>query len=165
MKELLNPESMERTLKRMTHEMIERYPDLTDVILVGILNKGFLVALKIQTYFKAFTGQDIPSVPLDISAFRDDKKLNPSQKNHLKSDQKNIILIDDVLYTGRSVRAAMDAVIENGRPLSITLGILIDRGHRELPIRPDFIGKNIPTSKDENIIVDVDKGTVVVVHP
>lgn len=165
MKELLNQESIERTLKRMTHEIIERYPDLSQVILVGILNKGFLVAKKIQEHLKSFTGKDIPCVPLDITAYRDDQKGVEAQKNFLKSDQKDIILIDDVLYTGRSVRAAMDAVVEKGRPMSISLAILIDRGHRELPIRPDFIGKNIPTSKDENILVDLEKGTVTLIHP
>jgi pyrimidine operon attenuation protein/uracil phosphoribosyltransferase len=165
MKELLNQESIERTLKRMTHEIIERYPDLSQVLLVGILNKGFLVAKKIQEYLKAFSGQDIPTIPLDISAYRDDTKTKPTQKNHLKSSEKDIILIDDVLFTGRSVRAAMDAVVEGGRPRSITLAILIDRGHRELPIRPDFIGKNIPTSRTEKIVVDLNQGVVCIETP
>jgi pyrimidine operon attenuation protein/uracil phosphoribosyltransferase len=165
MKELLNQESIERTLKRMTHEIIERYPDLSQVLLVGILNKGFLVAKKIQEYLKAFSGLDIPAIPLDISAYRDDKKTEATQKNHLKSTEKDIVLIDDVLFTGRSVRAAMDAVVAGGRPRSITLAILIDRGHRELPIRPDFIGKNIPTSKNEKIIVDLSQGVVSIETP
>ena len=165
MKELLNQESIERTLKRMTHEIIEKYPDLSNVVLVGILNKGFLVTKKIQEYLKAFSGKDIPAVPLDISNYRDDMTQSEPSKNHFKSGAKDVILIDDVLFTGRSVRAAMDAVIDNGRPNSISLAILIDRGHRELPIRPDFIGKNIPTSKDEKIIVDLENGVVILQNP
>ena len=158
-KEVLRQEQVIRTIKRMTHEIIERNIDLDHIVFVGILNKGLPLAERIQSYMKHFTHKDLPVYGLNIVAYRDDsKKASISKEDNIFDiTDKHVILVDDVLYTGRSVRAAMDALIKHGRPKSIQLAILIDRGHRELPIRADFIGKNIPTSHSENIFVDMEK--------
>ncbi len=156
MKEIMNAEQLNRTLKRMTHEIIERNQDLSDIVLVGIMKKGYPVAQMLKDNLKRFSEVDVPVYPIDILAYRDDlsDKPRPSLQT-IEIHDKNVILVDDVLYTGRSVRAAMDALSDHGRPKQIQLAILIDRGHRELPIRADYIGKNIPTSRVEKVIVDL----------
>jgi pyrimidine operon attenuation protein / uracil phosphoribosyltransferase len=160
-KEIMNEEQLSRTLKRMTHEIIERNQTLDDIVFVGILKKGFPVAEALNSNFKNFTGIDVPIYGLDITPFRDDVNHIPKPMTEgFDIKDKRIILVDDVLYTGRSVRAALDALINHGRPALIQLAILIDRGHRELPIRADYIGKNIPTSKEERIKVDMQKKTI-----
>ncbi|MCD8562150.1 MAG: bifunctional pyr operon transcriptional regulator/uracil phosphoribosyltransferase PyrR [Acholeplasmataceae bacterium] len=163
MKELMNQEQLSRTMKRMTHEIIERNQDLSDIVLVGILKKGFPLANILKENLKRFADVDVPVYPLNIHAYRDDleNRILP-QKQHLQIHDKTVILVDDVLYTGRSVRAAMDALSDHGRPKNIQLAILIDRGHRELPIRADYIGKNIPTSRHEKVMVDMEKMSVCV---
>jgi len=163
MKEIMNKDQLTRTLKRMTHEIIEKYNDLDDVVLLGVLQKGYPLAKIIKQNLKDFAQVDIPCYPLDIRAYRDD--LNQDiQKVNQGYDVKNktVILIDDVLYTGRTARAALDAINFHGRPKKISLAILVDRGHRELPIRADFIGKNIPTSSEEKVIVDLNNMLVVI---
>lgn len=157
----MNSEQLSRTLKRMTHEIIERHNDLKDIVLVGIMKKGVPIAETLKENMKRFADIDIPVFALDIHAYRDDldKRINPPQQE-LPIHEKHVILVDDVLYTGRSVRAAMDALSDYGRPKQIELAIVIDRGHRELPIRADYIGKNIPTSKNEKVIVDYEKKCV-----
>lgn len=163
MKEIMNKDQLTRTLKRMTHEIIEKYNDLDDVVLLGVLQKGYPLAKIIKQNLKDFAQVDIPCYPLDIRAYRDD--LNQDiQKVNQGFDVKNktVILIDDVLYTGRTARAALDAINFHGRPKKISLAILVDRGHRELPIRADFIGKNIPTSTEEKVIVDLNNMLVVI---
>lgn len=163
MKQLLNQEQLSRILKRMTHEIIERNSDLTEIILVGILRKGYPVALILKENLKKFADIDVELYPLDITLHRDDKvKKTPVQSNKLNVNEKNVILVDDVLYTGRSIRAAMDALNDYGRAKSIQLAVLIDRGHRELPIRADYIGKNIPTSKNEKVLVDPNSEVVLI---
>jgi pyrimidine operon attenuation protein/uracil phosphoribosyltransferase len=161
MKELMNAEQLSRTIKRMTHEIIERNQDLNDIVFVGILKKGFPIAQMLKDNLKRFADVDVPLFPIDIHAYRDDlaKKITPKTQD-LLVHEKNVILVDDVLYTGRSVRAAMDALSDHGRPKQIQLAIVIDRGHRELPIRADYIGKNIPTSRHEKIVVDLSNMTV-----
>lgn len=155
MKQLLNQEQLSRILRRMTHEIIERNTDLSEIILVGILRKGYPVALILKENLKKFADVDVQIYPLDITLHRDDQvKKEPVQSNQLNVNEKNVILVDDVLYTGRSIRAAMDALNDYGRAKSIQLAVLIDRGHRELPIRADYIGKNIPTSRNEKVLVD-----------
>jgi pyrimidine operon attenuation protein / uracil phosphoribosyltransferase len=156
MKEIMNAEQLNRTLKRMTHEIIERNQDLSDIVLIGIMKKGFPVAAVLKDNLKRFADVDVPIFPIDILAYRDDlsDKPRPTLQN-MDIHDKNVILVDDVLYTGRSVRAAMDALSDHGRPKQIQLAIVIDRGHRELPIRADYIGKNIPTSRHEKVIVDL----------
>ena len=156
MKEIMNQEQISRTLKRMTHEIIERNSNLSDLVLVGIMKKGYPIAQIIQENLKRFADIEVPIYPINILAYRDDVdfKMEPISQ-HLEVKNKVVILVDDVLYTGRSVRAAMDALSDQGRPNQVQLAILIDRGHRELPIRADYIGKNIPTSRNEKVIVDM----------
>jgi pyrimidine operon attenuation protein/uracil phosphoribosyltransferase len=161
MKEIMNGEQLSRTLKRMTHEIIEHNQDLSDLVLVGILKKGYPIAQILKDNLKRFADVDVSIYPLDITAYRDDLETKKDPKNQdLDVQNKNVIIVDDVLYTGRSVRAAMDALNDHGRPKQIQLAIVIDRGHRELPIRADYIGKNIPTSRNEKVIVDMLTNTV-----
>ncbi len=164
MKEIMNEEQISRTLKRMTHEIIEHQPNLDQVVLIGIQKKGLPIANEIQKNLKRFADVDVPLFGLDITPYRDDVKgMNIPDKLNLNVFNKHVILVDDVLFTGRSVRAAMDAINDYGRPSQIQLAILIDRGHRELPIRADYIGKNIPTSKDEKVVMEVDlKGVKII---
>ncbi|MBN2268867.1 MAG: bifunctional pyr operon transcriptional regulator/uracil phosphoribosyltransferase PyrR [Acholeplasmataceae bacterium] len=165
MKEIMNKEQLSRTLKRMTHEMIERNSNLNDIVLIGILKKGYPIAQMLQENFKRFADIEVPCFPLDIHQYRDD--IYPKDQADLQGldiHEKNVILVDDVLFTGRSVRAAMDALSDHGRPTQIQLAILIDRGHRELPIRADYIGKNIPTSQNERILVDLISQSVFIVE-
>lgn len=164
MKELLNQEQLSRILRRMTHEIIERNADLSEVILVGVLRKGYPIALSLKENLKTFADVDVKLYPLDITLHRDDNvKKSPVINNELNVDGKNVILVDDVLFTGRSIRAAMDALNDFGRPKSIQLAVLIDRGHRELPIRADYIGKNIPTSRNEKVLVDPNQEVVILI--
>ena len=164
MKEIMNQEQISRTLKRMTHEIIERQSDLSNLVLIGIKKKGYPIALEIQKNLKRFADVDVPLFGLDITPYRDDVKgMNLPDKLNLNAFDKHVILIDDVLFTGRSVRAAMDAINDYGRPSQIQLAILIDRGHRELPIRADYIGKNIPTAFDEKVVVEPDLSSVQIV--
>ena len=157
MKEIMNQEQVSRTLKRMTHEIIERHQDLDHIILIGIEKKGLPIAKMIQKNLKRFADIDVPLFGLDITPYRDDINVeNQPIKLQFDVQDRCVILIDDVLYTGRSVRAAMDAINDYGRPSKIELAILIDRGHRELPIRADYIGKNIPTARHEKVVVEPD---------
>lgn len=161
MKEIMNSEQLSRTLKRMTHEIIERNQHLDDVVLVGIMKKGYPIAQILKENLKRFADIDVNIYPIDIQAYRDDIKSKHQPVNQkIEVQDKNVILVDDVLFTGRSVRAAMDAINDHGRPKQIQLAIVIDRGHRELPIRADYIGKNIPTSKNERVIINMQYQTV-----
>lgn len=164
MKVIIENEQFNRTLKRMTHEIIEKNEDLSKIILVGIEKKGTPIAKEIKELIYKFENITIPLEFIDIASHRDDHKKNEDVKTNFKENinDKIIILVDDVLYTGRSVRAAMDAIMDMGRPAKIELAVFVDRGHRELPIRADFIGKNIPTSKEETVICDFIKGEVII---
>ncbi len=163
MKEIMNQEQLGRTLKRMTHEIIERNQNLNQIVLVGILKKGLPIATILRDNLKKFADIDVPVFGLDILPYRDDeKKKDQKIVQYIDIQDKRVILVDDVLYTGRSVRAAMDALLDIGRPSHIQLAILIDRGHRELPIRADFIGKNIPTSHREKVVVDMEKELITI---
>ncbi len=152
--------TVERTLKRITHEIIERLGNLDDLVLIGIEKKGVRLAEQIGENLKRFERIEVPAYPLDVSAYRDDHK--SEKKPHLDIDvaEKHVVIVDDVLYTGRTVRAAMDAIVDVGRPATIQLAVLIDRGHRELPIRADYVGKNVPTRFNESIVVN-DKGVFI----
>ena len=163
MKIIIENEQFTRTLKRMTHEIIERNEDLSSLILVGIEKKGTPIAKEIQSLIFLFEGINVPVEAINISSHRDDEKKISEVKNILTEDitGKIIVLVDDVLFTGRSARAAMDAIMEMGRPSKIELAVFVDRGHRELPIRADFIGKNIPTSREEKVFVDFEAKMVV----
>ena len=154
---LMTPEDIRRTLARIAHETVERNKAIEHLILVGMRTRGVPLAKRLATNIEDFEGLRIPVGALDITPYRDDlASLNrqPLVKRTdipVNIDGKSIVLVDDVLYTGRSIRAAMDALTDLGRPGSIQLAVLIDRGHRELPIRADYVGKNIPSSRDEEI--------------
>lgn len=150
---LIDELTIHKTIRRMSHEIIEKNENLKDVVLVGILSKGYPIAKIISENILKYEGIDIPVYALDISAYRDDEHKKETENEIFPVHNKTCVIIDDVLYTGRTVRAAMDALIDMGRPEKIQLAVLIDRGHRELPIRPDYIGKNIPTSREENVVV------------
>lgn len=157
-KEIVDEETMKRALTRITYEIIERSKSMDDVVLVGIKTRGIPIAQRIAERFRLLEGIEVPVGELDITYYRDDivisdKIVKPQLKFSIEN--KQVILVDDVLYTGRTIRAAMDAMMDLGRPQSVSLAVLIDRGHRELPIRADFIGKNIPTSKEESIKVQM----------
>ena len=157
----MNSDDVRRTLARIAHEIIERNKSISDIILVGMITRGAPLAKRLAANIKGFEGVEIPVGILDISLYRDDLdslELKPViNSSQIPSDiyGKTIILVDDVLYTGRSTRAALDALIDFGRPGTIQLAVLIDRGHRELPIRADYIGKNIPSAKSEEIKVEL----------
>jgi len=164
MKVIIDNEQFGRTLKRMTHEIIERNEDLSRIVLVGIERKGTPIAKEIKRLIKVFEDEDVLLDYIDISSHRDDdKKIEKRDIKTFSTDinGKIVILVDDVLFTGRSVRAAMDALMDIGRPSKIELAVFIDRGHRELPIRADFVGKSVPTSRNELIICDFTNKEVV----
>lgn len=156
---IMDGPALNRSLTRIAHEIIEKNKGVDDLILVGVYRRGVPLAERLAKKIKEIEGKEITVGKLDITLYRDDLTSLGDQPivhgTEIPSDivGKKVILVDDVLYTGRTVRAALDAIIDLGRPLSIQLAILVDRGHRELPIRADFVGKNIPTSKDELINV------------
>lgn len=161
--ELLDDKSIQRTLIRISHEIIEKNKGIDDIVLIGIKRRGVPLAERISDSIYNIEGTHIPVGSVDISLYRDD--LTKAYDQPLIRDinlgveviNKKIIIVDDVLYTGRTVRAAMNAIMDTGRPSIIQLAVLIDRGHRELPIRADYVGKNIPTSKSELIAVKVNE--------
>jgi len=158
---ILDEQTMERTLARLAHEIIERNTDVDTVYLIGIKRRGVPLALKLKANIEKFSDIKVELGELDITFYRDDlseKYTNPHlNDSSIEFDVNNkvVILVDDVLYTGRTARAAMDAVMSLGRPDSIQFAVMIDRGHRELPISANYVGKNIPTSKEEFICVRV----------
>ena len=157
--QIMDHAAIERALKRIAHEIIEQNKGLEQLYLVGIRTRGVPMAERIAQYFKEIEDRDILVGILDITLYRDDLSTISHQpvikgsKIDYEIDNSKIILFDDVLYTGRTVRAAIDALLDFGRPKQIQLCVLIDRGHRELPIKADFVGKNVPTSLDEIIKV------------
>ncbi|MDI6814881.1 MAG: bifunctional pyr operon transcriptional regulator/uracil phosphoribosyltransferase PyrR [Dehalococcoidales bacterium] len=160
-KVIMTPEDIRRTLARIAHEIIERNKAIEHLILVGMHTRGVPLAKRLAANIENFKKLKIPVGALDISLYRDDLtslNLQPIvQRTDIPAniDGKSIVLVDDVLYTGRSTRAAMDALIDLGRPQSIQLAVLVDRGHRELPIRADYVGKNVPSSRHEEIQVQL----------
>lgn len=148
-----------RILTRIAHEIIERNKNTEKLVLVGIYNRGVPLAQRLSTNLESYCGFKTPVGSLDITPYRDDlnlhKNTHPAQHTRIPVNVDNllVVLIDDVLFTGRSVRAAMDAITDLGRPKSIQLAVLVDRGHRELPIRADYVGKNVPSSRHEQIQV------------
>lgn len=162
-KELLNKKDIERILSRIAHEIIEKNKGTENLCLIGIQSGGVYIAKRLSMKIGSIENAEIPVGSLDISLYRDDigiRKGHPVVRlTDIPCDvtNKRIVLVDDVIFTGRSIRAAMDALMDFGRPAQIQLAVLIDRGHRELPIRPDFVGKNIPTSRAENIEVQLEE--------
>jgi pyrimidine operon attenuation protein/uracil phosphoribosyltransferase len=158
---VMDAERMGRTLTRMAHEIIERNRGVGEVALVGVRTRGVPLARRIAASLRGITGQDVPVGALDITLYRDDlmrhavgpQPIVRSTDIPFTIDARHIILVDDVLFTGRTIRAALDALIDFGRPRTIQLVVMVDRGHRELPIKADYVGKNVPTSHRETVHV------------
>ena len=160
---IMDADAMRRAIVRISHEIIERNKGVEDVVLVGIRTRGVPIAERLAAAIKNIENVEIPVGMLDITLYRDDLSTlayNPivhGTEIDLDLNGKTIVLVDDVLYTGRTIRAALDAVIDMGRPKAIQLAVMIDRGHRELPIRADFAGKNVPTSHKESVEVHLEE--------
>lgn len=156
---IMDEKAIGRAITRISHEIIERNKGIENVVLIGIKTRGVPVASRIADKIEAIEGQRIQTGEMDITLYRDDlskKQIDPvvnSTKIDFDIKDKTVVLVDDVLYTGRTVRSALNALMDIGRPKSIQLAVLVDRGHRELPIRADYVGKNVPTSKNEIISV------------
>jgi len=152
---ILDAKAMQRAIARIAYEIIERNKGVEDVCVVGILSGGREIAGRIAEKIREVEGRPVPVGELDITNFRDDRKGSGEDCSRLdfSIEGRRVVLVDDVIYTGRSVRAAIDALLRRGRPERIELAVLVDRGHRELPIRPDFVGKNLPTSREERVRV------------
>ena len=171
--QVLTPDGIDRSLRRISHEILERNAsNLDGLALVGVLTRGVPLARRISGNIRLFEGLDVPVGSLDITLHRDDLA---DEEPEVRGSQvpfevtgRTVVLVDDVLYTGRTARAAMDALLELGRPAAIRLAILVDRGHRELPIRADHVGKNVPTSREERVLVNLaetdGEDGVIVVH-
>jgi len=160
---ILDKDALCRALMRIAHEIVERNKGTKDLCLVGIRNRGAYLAKRLSAGIEKIDRVQIPVGILDITLYRDDLTLIAAQpvvhKTEIDFDinDKNVVLVDDVLYTGRTVRAALDALIDFGRPKSIQLAVIVDRGHRELPVRADYVGKNIPTSQNEAVEVRLEE--------
>lgn len=148
--------AINRALSRISHEIIEKNNGTMDIVLVAIKNGGVPIAKVIKQKIESWEKVNIPIIELDITPFRDDVRalISRDYEFDVMIEGKKVIICDDVIFTGRSVRAAIDAIIKQGRPKSIQLAVLVDRGHRELPIRADYVGKNVPTSQHEKIVVN-----------
>ena len=173
-KVILAAEDIGRALVRIAHEVVERNRGVRDVIFVGIVTRGAPIALRLAGHIQQFEGVEVPIGSLDIGLYRDDLAHGHGATYVVRKtdipfnlDGKSVVLVDDVLFTGRSIRAAMDALMDFGRPQSIQLAVLVDRGFRELPIRPDYVGKNVPTSFNEQVqvrLTEVDGEDIVVIQ-
>jgi len=155
----LGPDEIGRTVRRLGHEIIESNRGTQDLVIIGLLSRGYPLARRLVEAIREFEGVSLPVGALDIGLYRDDvtrrsapPPVRPSEIP-VSIDGKTVVLVDDVLFTGRSIRAALDALQDYGRPARVRLAVLIDRGHRELPIRPDFVGKNIPTALVQDVRV------------
>ncbi|KRL57262.1 MULTISPECIES: bifunctional pyr operon transcriptional regulator/uracil phosphoribosyltransferase PyrR [Furfurilactobacillus] len=162
-KEVVDAMAMQRALTRITYEIIERNRGIGNLVLIGVKTRGVYLADRIASRLHQLEDTVVPVGQLDVSGYRDDiANSEPTTKAAISNlntsvTDKKVVLVDDVLFTGRTIRAAMDAIMDLGRPNSINLAVLVDRGHRELPIRADFVGKNIPTAQNERIQVSVNE--------
>jgi pyrimidine operon attenuation protein/uracil phosphoribosyltransferase len=178
---LLDQEALQRTLRRIAHEIVEKHADPSALALVGIYTRGAVLAERLRELIAEFTGTRVVTGALDISFYRDDvshrlgeQRAHPQPvvrgtRLDFPLEGKSVVLVDDVLYTGRTIRAAIEAVFDYGRPERVQLAVLVDRGHRELPIRADYVGKNLPTARTERVNVrlteiDADEGVVLIRH-
>ncbi len=159
-RQIMNQEDVRRALARVAHEILERNRGAEDLVIVGIHTRGVHLARRIATNLAEFEGIDVPVATLDVSLYRDDNRVRDQSQIKIQPTDiptgiqgKRVVLVDDVLYTGRTIRAAMDALVDFGRPQQIQLAILLDRGHRELPIRADYVGQNLPTAPEERVKV------------
>ena len=169
-KEIVDDVTMKRAITRITYEIIERNKNLDKIVLAGIRTRGVYIAQRIQERLKQLENLDVPLIELDTKAYRDDvKSEQDTSLIPIEIDGTDVILVDDVLYTGRTIRAAIDNIVSHWRPARVGLAVLVDRGHRELPIRADYVGKNIPTSESEEIevlVAEVDgKDSVNIIDP
>jgi pyrimidine operon attenuation protein / uracil phosphoribosyltransferase len=179
-KTLLDEAAIAKSLARIAHEIVEGNPDLDRVALVGIHTRGVPLAYRFRRLIHEFTGHEVALGSLDITFYRDDVQVRASEaprhpqplvratRLDFPLEGRTVVLVDDVLYTGRTIRAAIDALFDYGRPARVQLACLADRGHRELPIRPDYVGKNLPTSREERIqvqLVEVDEVDQVLLVP
>ena len=159
---VMEPEDVRRALSRIAHEIVEKNRGTDDLVLVGIRTRGAPLADRIAAAIASFEGVDLPSGALDVTLYRDDVALKGPRGLEETTvpadlDGRVVVVVDDVLYTGRTIRAAFDALLDLGRPKAIRLAVLVDRGHREFPIRADFVGKNLPTSSEEVVKVHVEE--------
>lgn len=159
---IMDQKAISRAVTRISHEIIERNKGVKDIYIIGIETKGTPLAKMIASKIEEIEETKIACDSIDITMYRDDithEKIKDTMDENFNLDVENktVVLVDDVLYTGRTIRAALDYIIDNGRPKLIQLAVLIDRGHRELPIRADYVGKNVPTSKSESVFVKFDK--------
>lgn len=172
--QIMDSRDVDRAMTRIAHEILERNKGIQDLVLVGIKSRGEVLAERLASKIKSIEGTALPWGAMDITFYRDDagthKPAKAPQETNLPFDvnKKKVILVDDVLFTGRSARAAIDEIIDFGRPTSIQLAVLVDRGHREFPIHADYVGKNIPSSQKEEVLVHVkerdEKDEVVIVE-
>ena len=160
---VMDAEAMRRALRRVAHEIIERNPRLEKVVLAGIPSRGVEIARRIAAFIREIENINVQTGVIDVAMHRDDVGTRPelpvvrASELPLPLEGRTVVIVDDVLYTGRTIRAAMDAISSFGRPARIQLAVLIDRGHRELPIRPDYVGKNLPTATGEQIQVRLEE--------
>jgi pyrimidine operon attenuation protein / uracil phosphoribosyltransferase len=163
---ILDGESMRRALTRIAHEILERNGGTANLILVGVRTRGLPLAHRIAALIARFEGEQVPVYELDATPYRDDRREgsppattteSAGTEGPIEVEERRVVLVDDVFYTGRTVRAAVDALITMGRPANIQLAVLVDRGHRELPIRADYVGKNVPTSRQERVRVKLEE--------
>jgi pyrimidine operon attenuation protein/uracil phosphoribosyltransferase len=164
-KVVLQHDDLRRTLRRIAHEIAEKNPEPTRLAVVGIHTRGALLARRLHTFLGELTGADLPIGDIDISFYRDDVGARTPaahpvvHDSHIDFDlaERTVVLVDDVLFTGRTIRAAIDALFDYGRPERVQLAVLCDRGHRELPFRPDYVGKNLPTAREERVNVRLEE--------
>jgi pyrimidine operon attenuation protein/uracil phosphoribosyltransferase len=159
-RELLDEAGLQRTLRRIAHEIVEHHPEPQQLALVGIYTRGVVVAERLRELIDEFADVEVPTGALDISFYRDDVRIHPhpvvkATRLDFPIDGRSVVLVDDVLFTGRTIRSAIDALFDFGRPERVQLAVLVDRGHRELPIRPDYVGKNLPTARSERVNVQL----------
>ena len=159
----MTPERVRRTLARLASEVVERNRGAERLLVFGLKRRGVGLAEALAAAVEAVAGQTVDVVPLDVSAFRDDRPAglpDPLPAGAPDATGRDVLLVDDVLFTGRTARAALDAVVQHGRPRTIRLAVLVDRGGREVPVQPDFVGRTVPTKADERVVVDLDAMTV-----
>ena len=158
---IMDAKAMDRALARIAHEILERNKEVQNLVLVGIRTGGVHLARRLAAKIRSFEGVEVPVGELDITLYRDDLALKKPQPTLRPTDlpvsleDRTVVLVDDVLFTGRTIRAALDSLMDFGRPRLIQLAVLVDRGHRELPIRADYVGKNLPTARREEVVVEL----------
>ena len=171
---ILHAEDVRRALVRIAHEILERHRGADDLVLVGVVSRGVPLARRLAEHIETVEGIKVPVGELDVTLHRDDLDLRGGRRAMRRStlpvnvSGRRVVLVDDVLYTGRSVRAALDALLAYGRPKWIQLAVLVDRGHRELPLRADYVGKNLPTARDESVdvhLLETDGRDAVLLRP